>query len=266
MRAIAALLRASWQTQLSYRLQMVISIAGLVTMVIPLYFISGALQPVMANAIRTEGGQSFGFLLVGLATASLISVAVASLPGALSGGIATGVLEALMATPTATPTLLVGLNAYGMAWAALRGAIFLTAGWLLGANLLPAQVLPGLLILILIILAYIPFGLVAASLVLAFRTAGPIPQGVLLVSGLLGGVYYPTHVIPSWLQSFSAFIPLTYGLRALRRVVLEGASLGAVANDLLALLGAILLLFAVGIAALTLAFRYARRHGTLSQY
>lgn len=266
MREIAALLRASWQMQLSYRLQTVFSIVGLVTMVIPLYFISDALQPVMANAIRTEGGQSFGFLLVGLATASLISVAVLSLPSALSGGIATGVLEALMATPTPTPTLLIGLNAYSMLWAALRGAVFLTAGWLLGANLLPGQVLPGLLVLGLIVVAYIPFGMVAASLVLAFRTAGPIPQGVLLISGLLGGVYYPTHVIPSWLQSFSAFIPLTYGLRALRRVVLEGASLSAVAGDLLALSFASIMLFAIGIAAITAGFRYARHHGTLSQY
>lgn len=266
MRRILALARASWQTMLSYRLQMAFSVAGLVTTVVPLYFISGALQPVMANAIRAEGGQSFGFLLIGLTTASLISVAVASLPSAVAAGIGSGVLEAMLATPTPTPMLMAGLSAFDLAWATLKAAILLLAGWLLGANLLPGQAIPGIGILVLIVLAHIPFGLIGAALVLAFRTAGPLPKGVLLASGLLGGVYYPTHVIPSWLQSVSAFLPLTYGLRALRRVVLEGASLTAVRPDLLALTGATVMLFAVGIAALTAAFRYARRHGTLAQY
>jgi ABC-2 type transport system permease protein len=266
MRSILALARASWQTLSSYRLQLVLSIAGLLTTVVPLYFISGALQTVMADAIRSEGGQSFGFLVLGLSVASLITVAVSTLPSAVGAGISSGVLEAMLATPTSTPTLLAGLGAFDMAWALLKQAIFLVTAWLLGANLLPGHVLPGLAVLALIILAHIPIGLVGAALVLAFRTAGPLPKGVLLVSAFLGGVYYPVHVIPSWLQSISAFLPLTYGLRALRKVVLEGASLSSVAPDLWALVFATVMLSAIGIAAITAGFRYARQHGTLAQY
>lgn len=261
-----ALCRAQWQTMLSYRLQMVVSFAGLIATVVPLYFISGALQPVMANAIKAEGGQSFGFLLLGLMTYSLVSVAVVALPTAVGGAVTSGVLEALLATPTSAPSLLAGLNAFDMLWAALKGAILLTAGWLLGANLMPGQFLPGLAILLLIVLAHIPVGLVGAALVLAFRTAGPLPKGVLMISGLLGGVYYPTHVIPSWLQSVSDLLPLSYGLRALRRVVLQDASMADVAPDLLALSAAAVILFLVGSLAVTTAFRYARRQGTLAQY
>jgi ABC-2 type transport system permease protein len=251
---------------LSYRVQMVVSMAGLFATVVPLYFISGALQPVMANAIKAQGGQSFGFLLVGLATFSLVSVAVVSLPAAVAGGVGSGVLEALLATPTSTPVLLAGLNAFDMAWAALRGAILLAAGWVLGANLVPGQLLPGFAILILIIAAHIPIGLIGTALVLAFRTAGPIPKGVLMVSGLLGGVYYPTHVIPSWLQAVSDVLPLSYGLRALRRVVLQDASFSDVAPDLLVLLAMTVVLFAVGAFAVSAALGYARKQGTLAQY
>lgn len=266
MKKIFALCAASWQTMLSYRLQAVLGIVGLLATVVPLFFISGALQPLMANSIKAEGGQSFGFLLVGLATFSLVATAIGAVPSAVGSGIGSGVLEALMATPTRTPTLLAGLSIFPIAWAMLKAGIMLGAGWFLGANLIPSQVLPSTAILLMIIAAYIPVGLVAAAFVVAFRTAGPLPKGVILVSGFLGGVYYPTHVIPSWLQSISAFIPLTYGLRALRKVLLEGASLASVAPDLLALSFATLMLFAVGIVALTAAFRYARRNGTLSQY
>lgn len=266
MRKIAALCRAHWQTMLSYRVQMVVSVAGLVATVVPLYFVSGALQPVMENAIRNEGGQSFGFLLVGLVTLSLVSVAVVALPGAVASGITSGVLEALLATPTRTPTLLAGLNAFDMLWAALRGLVLVLAGWMLGANILVGQLLPGLAILVLIVLAHVPIGLLGAALVLAFRTAGPLPKGVALLSGLLGGVYYPTRVIPSWLQALSDVLPLSYGLRALRRVVLQGASLVEVAPDVLVLLAMTMVLSALGALAVSLALRYARRQGTLAQY
>jgi ABC-type multidrug transport system permease subunit len=79
-------------------------------------------------------------------------------------------------------------------------------------------------------------------------------------------VYYPTQVIPSWLHAVSTALPLTYGLRALRRVVLEGASLRAVAPELGILLALAALLGASSAVAFARAMRDARRRGSLGQY
>ena len=55
------------------------------------------------------------------------------------------------------------------------------------------------------------------------RIPAPLPGGVLAASSFLGGVYHPTHVIPSFgLQLVSRMLPLSYGLRALRQAVLLG--------------------------------------------
>jgi ABC-2 type transport system permease protein len=128
------------------------------------------------------------------------------------------------------------------------------------------RIAPALLILLLIILAHVPFGLFASAMVLAFRTAGPLPQAVVLVSSLLGGVYYPTAVIPGWIQRISGVLPLTYGLRPLRQVLLDGASFGRVLPDVLILGGSSVVLLAAGAFAFAAALRYARRTGTLSHY
>jgi ABC-2 type transport system permease protein len=144
--------------------------------------------------------------------------------------------------------------------------LLLAAGTLFGAHVAVAGIPASLLILALIILAYVPFGIIGAALVLAFRTTGPILTGILVLSGLLGGVYYPTHVIPSWIRSVSEVVPLTYGLRALRQTLLEGDSLRAVAPDLLALVGFVLVLMSIGIMTFMMAMHYARRAGTLAQY
>ncbi|HEX5437348.1 MAG TPA: ABC transporter permease [Gemmatimonadaceae bacterium] len=266
MREAFALVRASWFSATSYRLNMVMSLAALLVSVVPLYFITHALQPVMANAIKTQGGQYFGFLLVGMVAFSFVTVAVNGLAGAVRTGISTGTLEALLATRASLPSLLSGLMGYGFLWTGLRGVLLLAAGVLFGAHVALVGVPASVLVLVLLILSYVPFGILGAALVLAFRTTGPILTGVLSASALLGGVYYPTHVIPSWIRSLSDAVPLTYGLRALRRTLLEGASLRAVAPDLLILTAFVIVLMSLAVVALAFALRYARRAGTLAQY
>jgi ABC-type multidrug transport system permease subunit len=102
-------------------------------------------------------------------------------------------------------------------------------------------------------------------MVLAFRTAGPLPPAIITASTLLGGVYYSTSVIPSWLQQLSSWIPLTYSLRALRRGLLLGESPAAVAGDLAhaALFAAAGM--ALGLGSLAIALRHARHAGLLTR-
>lgn len=266
MRAAFALVRASWLSASSYRLNMLISLVGVSAAVVPIYFVANALQGTMANAIKHEGHQYFGFLLLGTVVFSFLPIAINSLPTTIASSIGNGTLEAVLGTPTKLPVLLAGMTGYGFFFTAARALLTIVAGALLGAAISVTQLPAAALILVLIVLSYIPFGLLAAASVLAFRTASPLGRGVLILSGLLGGVYYPTHVIPSWLKAFSAFIPLTYGLRALRRVLLDRVPLTAVASDVGMLTLFTVALLAIGIAAFAWALRYARQQGSLSHY
>lgn len=266
MTAAAALIRASWRAALTYRLQLVLSLGYLLATVVPIYFVAGALQPTMSDAIQYEGGQFFGFLIVGMAAFSFVTVAVNGLAAAIDSGIRTGTFEALLGTPARMSSILTGLTGYEFSWTALRGLVYLAAASVLGATLVWSRLPAAALILLMIVLAYVPFGVIAASSVLAFRTAGPLPTMVIVGSGLLGGVYYPTHVIPSWLEYVSAAVPLSYGLRALRRVLLEEQSTAPLWPDLGILALFIIGLFAISLVAFAMALRYARRNGTLAQY
>lgn len=266
MNKVVALSVAQWRVVKSYRLQTVLSFAGLVFTVVPLFFIAQAVQPVMANSIRAEGGDAFGFLLMGTIAILLVTVALSVIPNAVAGGIGTGTLEALLATPTSMPTLFAGMVAFPLLMASLRAAVLLVSGVLLGMHISPAGLPAALVAVGLLLLAHLAIGLGGAAMVLAFRTAGPLSRLVLVASTLLGGVYYPTHVIPSWLQSVSEILPLSYGLRAVRMLLLQGAPLAAVARDLGILAGETALLLALGIAALSIALRHARHQGTLAQY
>ena len=266
MREIAALVRAQWLIVTTYRTRLAFTALSVLVGIIPVYFVARALQPLLAEAIAGQGGQLFSFIVVGTVALLFITTAVGTLPAAIGSGISTGVWESLLATPARVPALLGGLTAYELLWTLARAVVLLAAAWLLGARIAWDGALLSLLVLALIVLAYLPVGVLTAALVLAFRSATPLPRVVLVASALLGGVYYPTTVIPGWIQQVSAWIPLTYGLRALRRTLLEGWTLAQVLPDLemLVLVEAVLLV--VSSIAFAVALRYARRAGTLAQY
>jgi ABC-2 type transport system permease protein len=266
MRSTFALMRASWLAARSYRLRLAISIVSLLASAVPIYFVANALQDTMADKIAGEGGQYFAFVILGMVAFLLLPTAINGMAGSVGGGINTGVFEALLGTRSRLPALLAGMIGFDLCWAGLRAGILLIGATVLGASILWSQLGSAVLILFLIVLAYLPFGMIGSAMVIAFRTAGPLPQAVMTLSALLGGVYYPTRVIPSWLETLSAFVPLTYGLRALRGTMLEGMSLRAVLPDLAMLCLFIAVLMGAGWLLLQQALRYARRTGTLSHY
>ncbi|HEX6925895.1 MAG TPA: ABC transporter permease [Longimicrobiaceae bacterium] len=266
MRRILALIRIHWLTFTSYRLNVVFSIVGTLTTLVPVFLIGRALQPVVADSIANEGGVYFGFLVTGLAAMQLVGVSIRSIPASISGGISSGTLEALLATPASMPQLLAGMTGYGMLWATAKAATLILGIVIFGGAIALKGLPLAILILVLLVLAHLPLGLLLASGVLVFRTTGPIGPTVMGAFGLLGGVYYSTSVIPEVVRPLASLVPLTYGLRAFRRALLSGDSFSAVAVDLgvLALLAAVLMV--VGLAAFRWSLRYARRTGTLSQY
>jgi ABC-2 type transport system permease protein len=79
-------------------------------------------------------------------------------------------------------------------------------------------------------------------------------------------VYYPIEVLPYWLRAFGRLLPATYSLDALRRTMLQGASLIDVRQDLLDLAGFTVVLLPIGFVAFHYAGRWAKIDGSLSQY
>jgi ABC-2 type transport system permease protein len=265
-RAAFELTRASWRTAKSYRLSFVLSFVSLVVTIIPVYFVANALQPFMATVIAEEGREYFGFVLLGSVMLAMIAPALTSFAGSVSGGLSSGFFEALLATPTTLPALFIGQTGYAFIWALARAILLLAAGLLLGVDLQWARLPEGLLVFGLIVAGYAGIGLLAAAFVVSFRTNATIPQAALVLSTVLGGVYFPTAVLPKAVAPLAEWLPLTPGLRALRQTLLLGYPLSAVAIDLVRLVALSASCLLIGVLALRWSFGYARRAGSLSQY
>jgi ABC-2 type transport system permease protein len=123
-----------------------------------------------------------------------------------------------------------------------------------------------LLVLFLTAAAFSAIGILSASYCVLFKKGNPLALVLALASSLLGGVYFPSDVLPHWLASLCAWVPMTPCLVALRGVLLQGKGLVEVARPM-AILG-VWGLAGIPLACLcfTWAVARARQKGTLGQY
>jgi energy-coupling factor transporter ATP-binding protein EcfA2 len=114
--------------------------------------------------------------------------------------------------------------------------------------------------------SFIGIGMLAAILPMMSVERGSqmvfVLQSCLL---LIGGVYYPTTILPEWMQLISRVSPATYILDAVRRALIDGASINDLLPDLWPLLVMAFVFIPIGLWGFGRAERYAKRTGKLKR-
>ena len=108
--------------------------------------------------------------------------------------------------------------------AVIQGIIVFVLGLLLGIHLNLLMFLEALPIMILVTFGLVSIGLTVASFIDSLESFGVIQSFINLPLFFLSGALFPIRGdVPIWLQIASSFNPLTYGVDALRTIVLGNA-------------------------------------------
>ena len=139
--------------------------------------------------------------------------------------------------------------------------------WLFfGIRIVQGQPLLMLLVLLLTVPSIYGFGIAFGSLVLRFKEANAlvfIVRGIFLV---FCGTTYPLAVLPGWMQTVAAWLPLTYTIHAFRTLGAPDATFADVALDVQRLAIFAVALPIVGVLAFRATERRARSSGSLGHY
>lgn len=265
LRQAAAFLRRDLLLQSSYRSAFVLNLVGVFFSVAIFHYLGRLVGPAVMG--KLGGRDYFSFVLIGIAFYNYLGTALNSFSGSLRQAQLTGTLEPVLVTPVGIPTFLLGSAIYHFLYTSLTAVSYLViAAIFFGLDLSQANAGGALLTLLLTILAFSGLGILSAAFTLVWKRGDPLAFLLGSASALLGGVYFPTQVLPGWLQAIASWIPLTYALSAMRRSLADGAPLGVVAPDLwkLALFAAVLI--PLSVAAFAAALSKARRDGSLAQY
>jgi ABC-2 type transport system permease protein len=178
-----------------------------------------------------------------------------------------GTIEYTMMAPISRLTHMFGQSLFAIVYGIVRAALLLgVLALFFDINLRGANLTGALLTFIVGSISFVGFGIMAAVLPLLFPEKGE--QMTFIISSILllvSGVYYPTDVLPGWMQVLSHLSPATYVLDAMRGAILDGTGTVALLPKMLPMLLIGLITVPLGLYIFGYFERYAKRTGRLKR-
>jgi ABC-2 type transport system permease protein len=136
-----------------------------------------------------------------------------------------GFMKEILVSPVSRFTIFMGKMLGDSTAAMLQGVIVFVFGFILGIPFNPLTLAAALPVMLLLTFGLVSVGLILASFMGSLENFGAIQTFINLPLFFLSGALFPITGLgtPQWLQVASAFDPLTYGVDALRTVILGSA-------------------------------------------
>ena len=263
---LLSFLKKDFRIETTYKMNLLLGIGGIFLSAMMFFFIA---KLVPGQAVSEYGGDYFSFVLIGIALSSFISVGVYTFSKTIREMQLTGTLETVLATPTKLSVILFGSSIWGFIITIINVFVYFIFGifvFNMKINASLGSIFTAILILILTIICFSSIGIIASGLIMIFKRGDPLVGATNHLFNLLGGMLFPIEIMPFWLQTISHLLPITYTLRSLRHVLIQGYSLNAVGFDVLVLAGFCVLLVPLCIFIFRLTVRKAKKDGSLVKY
>lgn len=262
-----AFLKRDFLEAASYKFAFVYSLVGIFFSSATFFFISKIISGQNVSSLRPYGGDYFSFVIIGIAFSGILGVLQEGLPAVIRSAQVAGTLEALLVTQTRIQTILLGSSLYSFFFTTLRSGLhLLLAIAVFGMKLGDVNWAGGILVFFLTAVCYLSVGILSASFILVYKAGNPFNWIFGSVSGLLGGVFFPIAVLPSWVRWISYALPVTHSLEGMRLSLLSSASLSQVAPHILILAAFGAVLLPVSLVCFRFAIKKAKKDGSLIQY
>ena len=251
---------------MSYRASFAFQILTIFTSVPLVYFIGKLVGGSEIDALTVYGGDYFAFLLVGVALIDYLSVSLTVFTVNIRESQMMGTLEIVLLSPTTVGQLLIYSSAWIYAFTTIRFMIYVGLGFVFGLRLEDANYGGAILILVLGIVCFASIGILAASLIMVIKRGETITGAIAYVSLALGGIVFPTSVMPGWLAGLAKLLPITHTSEGLRKALLSGATTAELGGQLIVLAVFVVVLVPAAFLSFSAAVRHAKAAGTLAQY
>jgi ABC-2 type transport system permease protein len=267
IRKALAFIRKDFLIALSYKFAFIFGLFSTLAYILTFFFIGKLFGARMIPHLEPYGGEYFPFVLLGIAFSTYLGTGLGSFAGKIRQEQMMGTLEALLVTPTKTSTIIISMALWNFIFASFDVLLYLLLGaFLFKVDLSQTNLLAALVILLLTIVSFSSLGIISAGFIMVFKRGNPITWVVSTLFELLGGVFFPITILPSWVRIISYILPITYSLRAMRLAVLKGYSLSNLSTELAVLLLFSLILLPLSIISFRYALRKAKIDGSLVHY
>ncbi|MFA5572497.1 MAG: ABC transporter permease, partial [Candidatus Bathyarchaeia archaeon] len=194
-----------------------------------------------------ESSSYFQFIAPGMMMMTVMMSVMTGLPGAITMERELGTLDGVMVAPINRLSIILGKTLAQLARGLLQGFIILLLAVTLFGVTIHGSLLLVVGLLLLGVFSFVGLGITLTSVAKDQETATMIMMTTMFPMMFLSGIFFPVKMMPSFMQTISSFLPLTYASNAMRKVMVLGAGIPQIATELIVLIvfGAVLLAIAV---------------------
>jgi ABC-2 type transport system permease protein len=271
MRRIVALLDQmkafvirDFQLAISYRFAFFLRVLSILIVVTIAYYVS---RIFMGKAeLFTDWRDPLAAWITGLAVLNYFMTNFSSLANAIRSEQLQGTLESVLMTPISVPGLIVASSTLDFIQATLYSSLYLVFGAVFFGVTYQGNYLLAFLILMLTTMVFASLGILSASFAMVFKKADPVALLLGTGTAVFSGVFFPPQLLPEAMQKISKVLPATYGLTAIRGVLIDNNGLNEARGPIITLLMFLAVLLPLSIWIFSRAVRRAKREGSLIQY
>jgi ABC-2 type transport system permease protein len=269
LRALYVIAHKDWKVFWRYPLNAVSNIFQPIIWITPVYFMGKAFS-VNGQALGFEAysGTSdyMSFILLGTVLTTFILTVFWGMGYALKNDMDAGVLESNWLTPVPRLLILVGRTLSSLLVTMITSGIMLAIGAALFGFQPTGNTLAAFLTAIPMLIGLYGFGFAFAAVVLLMREANTLVDvSSFLVQGF-SGTNFPVKSLPTFLIPIALILPLTYGLDAVRGLLLQSETLLPIPMEIAILVVFMFIMLWFGAWVFNRVERRVRTLGTLGQH
>ncbi|HZN05430.1 MAG TPA: ABC transporter permease [Pyrinomonadaceae bacterium] len=253
-----------FQLAVSYRLAFLLRLLTILIVVTIAYYISRIF--VGKGNLFSDWRDPLAAWITGLAVLNYFMTNFSSLANAIRTEQMQGTLESVLMTPISVPGLIVASSTLDFIEATLYSSLYLVFGSIFFGVTYDGSYLLAFMILILTTMVFASLGILSASFAMVFKRGDPIAVLLGTSTAVFSGVFFPPQLLPEFMQNISKILPATYGLEAIRGVLIEDNGLSEARGPILTLLMFLAVLLPISLWVFSRAVRRAKREGSLIQY
>ena len=269
LRALFIIARKDWKVFWRYPLNAVSNVFQPIIWITPVYFMGKAFSTngqATGFAAYSGSGDYLSYILVGTVLTNFIMTVFWGMGYALKEDMDAGVLESNWLTPVSRLLILVGRTLTSMLTTTITSIAMLALGSFLFGFKPTGNTFAAILTAIPMLVGLYGFGFAFAGIILFMREANTmVDVGSFLVQGF-SGTNFPVKSLPYWLIPVSLMLPLTYGLDAIRGLLLKTRTLFPINVEIIILIVFMFVMLWLGSWFFYRVERRVRMLGTLGQH
>lgn len=260
--AASAVIRRDAAMYFSYRIAFLTQCVSLIASVTLFYYLSRLVT------VESFGSPDryFQYVIIGMVIMQTVMGTMGNLPGAIRQELVAGTFERLVLSPFGAVASVLAMVVFPFLRAMIFGLLMIAfAVVAFGLQLEWPSALLAPPAAALAALAFTPFAFFFTAAIFAFKQAPGVTL-IMTAIALTSGIYFPTELLPSWIEWTAGVQPFTPAVDLLRHFAVGTDLAQSAWIEVLRLAGFAAALMPVAVFTMGAALRFGQRRGTVTEF